>query len=179
MHNPRPLHQIIPRQSVHSQTSYSDAEENDVFTAILGQRNEGLLRLVEQRDESLTALLMKEETRFGSVSKNRKKRKQRSESGQENRAQLGQGKGKSKFPPHPRLGDNAAQRYAGMDPNDTAIPGDNPDLDDVMLDALSEAVLNDPSLQNQLDLSLIQRINLYNQQKLQNNLTSTPKLERR
>ena len=173
MENPRPLHQIIPRGSL--APKYSEPQEINEFTAILGERDEALLRLVEQRDESLTNLLMTEETRFGAVSKNRKARKQRSEDSQENRAQLGHGRSEGKFPAHPLLSTNAAQRYAGDDTS--VVPAKDQGAQAQLEDVIVEAAKNDPTLTLQLSQEL--RMKLENELRNEKTMTNTPKLERR
>lgn len=171
--SPRPLHQIIPRESL--KRKHQEIQEVDEFASILGTRDETLLRLVELRDEPLTKLITEGEKRFAEVSKERKARKQRSENSQENRAQLGHGRRQGKFPAHPLLSANAAQRYAGDE--DSMVPANDQAAEAQLEDVIVEAAKNDPTLA--LQLSPQMRMALENKLRNEKTMTNTPTLDRR
>lgn len=142
---------------------------NDIFNA----REAHLMKLVEERDEQLAQFLMRGEEEFGEVSKTRKKRKKR----QENEQEHGHGHSKGRFPQHPLLANNAAQKFDGLPDNETSVPANNEELEDELLKNISEALEdpNNPDLQFQLTNDLKARIELYNRQQLKKSFDSTPK----
>lgn len=155
-------------------TPFTDDSSDDGYKPIGDAWGEALAQMVAERQDDLTRLLMEEEKKFGNVStKNRKQRKiQDNSPTQEVGLNNGYGAGND-LPQHPFLN---GQRYDGMADNDSPLAARN-SADD-LFENLAEQLEKDPKLQAHPELTpnLKLRIELYNQNKLENALRSRPTL---
>lgn len=165
----------IPKKSSPAKSLYRRPSHEDLIE-VLGEKDDGLARSVQKNGKAVTDLLMQGESKFGTVSKERREYEQVNENDQENQVGLSQGQGQGqsegKGPAHPLL--SKSQKYGGQAPSNSSIPANDPKLYKKLLDTINEAVKNDPQLALQLSPELAAKLD--NQKRLENNLKSTPRL---
>lgn len=129
---------------------------------------------IAEKDAEFTRQLIEWESRFGSVSKQRKQKQPTQENTQQQTLGAGMSQGRRQggsMPQHPLL---KGQRYDGLAQQDSPLAAaSNPDA---LFEHIAEAVEQNPELAAHPELSndLKMRIAMYNQQKLEMAMRSRP-----
>jgi hypothetical protein len=149
--------------------------KTDRFMPLVDEWGQELARLVKEKGDEFTQLIMQGQSQFGAVSTQRKRNKKSRERAAEHGNQAGMSPiNTGGLPQHPLLN---GQRYDGMG-DDSPLPSVS--AQDELFGDLAEQIERHPELKLSPELSndLKLRIELYNRQKLENALRSRPVLTR-
>ncbi len=151
-------------------------QKSDQYAPLIDEWGQQLTQWVEDKADEFIQLLMEGESKFGAVSTKRKKHKKTREQAADNKNQATASQGHAAggdLPQHPLLN---GQRYDGMSDNDAPLASRS--SQDDLFENLAEQIEKNPELKLSPELSnnLKLRIDLYNQQKLENALKSRPAL---